>query len=546
MRDRSHDLCLLGQPVVRASDTGRTVRFGRNKAIGLLALLATRPKRPILRQEIAGFLWSESSEPAARTSLRQVVHTIRAELGPEALVSVDENTLAIDPDLLRADVSAFTEYAASAGIADLELAAALYRGPFLDGFDLNDDAFDTWLIAERRHLEAQALSVLGRLTDHYRRASRIEDALNSADLALRIDPLQEDIHRQIIELHVASGALCEARKHAEHCRDLIRSELGVDPEPDTFRALDDPSLVHPPAPRSARSVHQTIRHVTAGDGTSIACGIIGHGPTLLKTPNWMTHLAFEEHSPVWRHFLEFFSEAHRFVRYDQRGNGLSDWDCPDISFDSFRIDLDAVVDAIVDEPAVVLGISQGAPIAVDLAVRRPERVRGLILLGGFVTGMARRGDDAREASEAVDRLIRFGWGRDNPSLRMLYTSSLIPGGSKRQMDWYNEMMRIGTSPENAVRIRHALSHIDISDLLAQVRVPTLVCHAIGDRISPLAEGERLAREIPNARLVPLDSDNHIPLENERAWTTFSMEARHFLGSGLHPSTHGRRNVKASS
>ncbi|MDU8946458.1 alpha/beta fold hydrolase [Ovoidimarina sediminis] len=460
-------------------------------------------------------------------------------------MSVDENALAIDPDVLRADVSAFTEKAASPSISDLETAAALYRGPFLDGIDLNEDAFDTWLVTERRHLEALALSVLGRLTDHYRRTSRIEEALNSADLALRIDPLQEDIHRQIIELHVASGALGEARKHAEHCRDLIRGELGVDPEPDTFQALDDGSLAHQSAPPKARGIHQTIRHVTAGDGTSIACGIIGDGPTLLKTPNWMTHLAFEEHSPVWRHFLEFFSEAHRFVRYDQRGNGLSDWDCPDISFDSFRSDLDAVVDALVDEPAVVLGISQGAPIAIDLAVRRPERVRGLILLGGFVTGMANRGDDAREASEAVDRLIRFGWGRDDPSLRTLYTSNLIPGGSKRQMDWYNEMMRIGTPPENAVRIRRALSLIDIGDLLTQVRVPTLVCHAIGDRVSPFAEGERLAREIPNARLVPLDSDNHIPLENERAWITFSMEVRHFLGSGLNPSTHGHRALKAS-
>ncbi|MEP1535428.1 MAG: alpha/beta fold hydrolase [Paracoccaceae bacterium] len=96
----------------------------------------------------------------------------------------------------------------------------------------------------------------------------------------------------------------------------------------------------------------------------------------------MTHLAFEEHSPVWHHFLEFFSEAHRFVRYDQRGKGLSDWNCGDISFDTFRSDVDAVVDACVEEPAVVLGISQGAPIAIDLALRRPDRVRGLILLGG--------------------------------------------------------------------------------------------------------------------------------------------------------------------
>ncbi|MEP1535427.1 MAG: alpha/beta hydrolase [Paracoccaceae bacterium] len=158
--------------------------------------------------------------------------------------------------------------------------------------------------------------------------------------------------------------------------------------------------------------------------------------------------------------------------------------------------------------------------------------------------MANRGDDAREASKAVESLIRFGWGRDEPSLRTLFTSNLIPGGSKRQMDWYNEMMRIGTPPENAVRIRYALSHIDISELLGQVSVPTLVCHARGDRISPFAEGERLAREIPGARLVPMDSDNHILLEHEPAWVTFSMEVRHFLESELLTPLHqhNKKNV----
>lgn len=545
MHDQSHDLCLLGQPIVRASSTGQTVRFGRNKAIGLLGILATRPKRPTSRHEIASLLWSESEEAAARTSLRQVIHAIRAEVGPNALESVDENTLAINSDVLHADVLAFTDCATSANVSDLEKAAELYRGQFLEGIDLHDDAFDDWLATERRHLEAQALSVLSRLTDHYRRTSRIEDALKSAKLVLRIDPLQEDIHKQIIELHVASGAMGEARKHADHCRELIRNELGVDPEPDTFQALENPSLVQQMTPSSAGRIRQTIVRVTANDGTSIACGMTGRGPTLLKTPNWMTHLAFEEHSPVWRHFLEFFSEAHRFVRYDQRGNGLSDWDCGDISFDTFRSDVDAVVDALVEEPAVVLGISQGAPIAIDFAVRRPDRVQGLILLGGFVTGMANRGDDAREASSAIDSLIRYGWGRDEPSLRTLYTSNLIPGGSKRQMDWYNEMMRIGTPPENAVRIRHLMSHIDIGDLLDQVHVPTLVCHALGDRVSPFAEGERLAREIPNARLVPLDSDNHIPLEHEQAWVTFSMEVRHFLESELRSSPHRRNKTKVS-
>ena len=382
---------------------------------------------------------------------------------------------------------------------------------------------------ERRHLEARALSVLGQLTVHYGKTSRFLDAIDIAQRALKIDPLQEDIHRRLIEFYVAQGNLDAARRQAEHCRDLLRRELGVDPAPETLTALSTelPTL---PVTDRARQLHQEIHRITAGDGTVIACSLVGRGQHLVKTPNWMTHLAFEEHSPVWRHYIEEFSENHTFVRYDQRGNGLSDWDTKDISFASFQKDIDAVLDAFVDGPVPILGISQGAPIAVDLAARRPELVSGLILLGGFVRGMARRGDDAQEASRAVDDLIRFGWGRDNPSLRMLYTSSLIPGGTRRQMDWYNEMMRIGTSPQNAVNIRRAMSEIDVSNVLERVSAPTLVCHARGDQVAPYSEGEWLAREIPNARFVPLDSENHLLLEEEPAWAVFSAEVRNFLGS----------------
>ena len=97
--------------------------------------------------------------------------------------------------------------------------------------------------------------------------------------------------------------------------------------------------------------------------------------------------------------------------------------------------------------------------------------------------------------------MRQGWGQENPAFRQMFTSLFIPGGTPEQMQWWNDLQRITTSPENAIRFREIVDGIDVSDLLPLVKAPTLVLHCRGDAVQPFDEGRRLAAGIPGARFV---------------------------------------------
>jgi pimeloyl-ACP methyl ester carboxylesterase/AraC-like DNA-binding protein len=285
------------------------------------------------------------------------------------------------------------------------------------------------------------------------------------------------------------------------------------------RALEEPKL--PP---------QTVNTCTATDGTKLAWSEIGKGQPLVKTANWLNHLEFDFESPIWRGWLRELSADFRLIRYDERGNGLSDWDAADLSLNAFVDDLSTVVDAAGVEQFDLLGISQGAAVAVAYSLRYPERIRRMVLLGGYAAGWRARGDNEEiSRREAMLTLTELGWGKDNPAYRQLFTSFYIPGANAEQMSWFNELQRRSTSPEIAVRLMRVLSAIDVRPLLSQVRHPTLVLHARGDQAIPFAAGETLAAGIPGARFVPLESYNHILLEDEPAFRTFIEEMRGFLG-----------------
>jgi pimeloyl-ACP methyl ester carboxylesterase/DNA-binding winged helix-turn-helix (wHTH) protein len=285
----------------------------------------------------------------------------------------------------------------------------------------------------------------------------------------------------------------------------------------------------PPA-KPERSLRQEIRFATASDGVRIAYSTTGDGRPFVKAANWLNHLEFEWESPVWRHWIHAISRHHRFVRYDERGCGLSDWQVPELSFESWVRDLETVVDAQGLDRFALLGISQGGPVAATYAVRHPDRVSHLILYGSYARGWAHR-DDPRvlEARRAVTDLVRLGWGQNNQAFRQIFSQRFMPDAGPEQMDWFNDLQRISASPENAARFMNDFAQLDVRGLLAKVSVPTLVLHCQRDGVVPFDEGRLLAAGIPGARFVPLPSRNHLLVEDEPGWTMLLDELAEFLG-----------------
>jgi class 3 adenylate cyclase/pimeloyl-ACP methyl ester carboxylesterase len=308
---------------------------------------------------------------------------------------------------------------------------------------------------------------------------------------------------------------------------LAAKDIEALPEPEVQPAADKPNAdIH----ASGLRYEQEIQFCMTPDGVQLAYSRMGSGPPLVKTGNWMTHLEFDFESPIWRRLYSELSHDRTLIRYDARGNGLSDRDVEQVSFEAFVSDLEAVVDAAGLERFALLGISQGCAVSIAYAVRHPERVKQLILFGGYAVGWAKRARSVEEKEQgaAMLTLARLGWGQENAAFRQLFTSQFIPGGTKEQIDWFNELQRISSSPEDAVRNLIANGDTDVSALLAQVAVPTLVMHARDDARVPFDQGRRLAAGIPGARFVPLPSHNHLILEDEPAFPRFLQEIRAFL------------------
>ena len=275
--------------------------------------------------------------------------------------------------------------------------------------------------------------------------------------------------------------------------------------------------------------HQRVQFATAPDGVQIAWASIGEGPPVLKAPNWLNHLDYEWRSPVWGPALAELARHWQLLRFDQRGNGLSDWDVKEISEAAMISDMATVADTAGLERFALLGISQGCAFSIRYAVEHPERVTSLVLLGGYLRGRLRRPDpDQKKLYEGLSMMIRDGWGSPNPVFRSFFTSSFIPDAPPEIAASFDELQRIATSPENALRLWEVNAQVEVTELAKQVRVPTLVLHCTGDRVAPLQEGRYIARLIQGASFIELPGNNHVLLAGTPAFDRFMEEATDFV------------------
>ena len=440
---------------------GAPLALPTRKAEAVLSLLLSRSGEAQPRERLIGLLWGDRGDKQARHSLSQTLTAIRGAIEHDPFIA-ERETLAIDRGTIDADVIDLAALAERDDLESLRAAAELCRGPLLEGFRVHDAAFDEWLAQERVRFHHLGITVLTRLAAREAAAGDMLAAIAALERALALDPLSEEVHRRLMRLHLDGGNYNAVIRHYRTCSEVLKRELGTVAEPATTALYQEARarLKDAPAPANISADRQPIddekqdiRFCMTADGVRIAFASAGKGPPLVKCANWLNHLEFDWQSPVWRHLLRELSSEFRLIRYDERGNGLSDWKVDDLSYEGMVRDLESVVDAAGLDRFPLLGISQGCAVAIGYAVRHPERVTRMVLHGGYAKGWRARSNPSEIARrEAMLTLVREGWGQENPAFRQIFASWYIPDGSPEQWRWWNDLQRISTSPENAVRL----------------------------------------------------------------------------------------------
>ena len=487
---------LLGELRVTAQGSQVPLPASR-KARALLAFLAATG-RPHRRERLCELFWDLPDDPKAAlrwslSKLRRVVDTPERQriVADRERVHFDTKDVGID---IRDIHARLREEDARLPVEDLEAMAEQLDRVLLDGLDgTGDEAFESWLTSERDDAEAARVAVLRRLATHP--AIAPASAKKWHRLWRDADPAGAEAHKRAAP---PPGAAIRTAKPLVAAKEAPEAAAG------SFKG------------QALRA--QRIGFCEVGDGTKIAYASVGSGPPLLKAANWLNHLEFDWASPIWGRSFAEIARYRTFVRYDERGCGLSDWDVENLSFEAFVEDLEAVADRLGLERFPLLGISQGCAVSIEYAVRHPERVSGLVLIGGYAAGWRHLASPEEQARrEAVLTLTEVGWGTDNPAYRHIFSQTFMPEASAEDLAWFDEFQRLTTSPKNAARFQDAFGYIDVRDRLAEVRAPTIVLHATQDQRIPLALGRAVAAGIPDAHFVPLESRNHILVDYEPAW-----------------------------
>jgi len=475
------------------------------KTRALLAFLAVAG-RPQRRERLCEMFWEVPDDP--RGALRWSVSKLRHVLGDAVesghdVVAISSTQVQVDYHSVRDMLAADTR---QTSVSELEDLAGLFRSAFLEDLSLpRCPEFEGWRVALAN--EAELL--------HLRLRRTLIDRLSEND------PERALLHaRTLMSLRSDDAALAVEVEAL-----LERSRRALSQSPSAGHSEHDRRIVT----ATRKLVLQDIRYCTAADRVRIAFAVAGSGYPILKCANWMSHLQYEWESPVWRHWMEGRSAENRLIRYDQRGNGLSDWKVAEVSFEAMLADLECVADAAGLDRFALLGISGGAAISVAYAARHPDRVSHLLLYGGRPKGWRTQGDPNEIARRsAMMTLLRTGWGLNNPAFRRMFSSLFVPDATPEQMDWFDELQRRTISPENGVKYQEAAASFDVTNLLAEITAPTLVLHAADDGIVPFDAGKEFAAGIRGARFVPLESRNHILLEHEEAFARFLDEMRRFI------------------
>ncbi|MGB3472647.1 MAG: alpha/beta fold hydrolase [Erythrobacter sp.] len=497
------------------------------KTRALLAYLAITGRRHT-RQSLCELFWDSTDDPLA--GLRWSLSKLRGILnidGVEPLQS-ERDTVWFDTSLALLDKDGFNDLANRAE-TDEKTADGVWKattGVPLEGCELpRNSTFMTWVEGYRQDYKRLRGVVARRFAKDETLAWPIRDKWS--ERWIKVVPYSRGAAFMAYKSKYFAAGRAAATGLARNLEKSFK-EAGIAPPQFEITAETE---VEVGRRNEIAPAEQQIRFVQGEDGVSIAWASVGDvdSPPLVKAANWLNHLELDWDAPVWSPLFKELSRSHHFVRYDERGCGLSDWDVDEITFDKFVEDLEQVVDAAGLDRFPLLGISQGAAVSIRYAALHPERVSKLILFGAYDQGWRYDAtpDQVRER-EAVMVLTETGWGMDNPAYRHVFSRTFMPDADAQELDWFDEFQRLTTSSQNAVRFLEAFSHINVRDDLAMIQCPTLVVHSRDDLRIPFATGRSLASRIPGAQLASVDSQNHLLLGRESASVRFVDLVQDFL------------------
>ncbi|MBZ9775349.1 alpha/beta fold hydrolase [Mesorhizobium sp. CO1-1-8] len=528
-------LCLLGG-FDFADDTVAVPVFGR-KARAMVAYLALQSGHSQSREKLAALLWGTNSDSQARTNLRQALSAVRKAMhapGGGRLMT-DGDSITLDLNGLDVDVARFEALAAGSSPQHLEQALAVYRGDLLEGFGLKEEPFEDWLRVERERLRTTAIAVLEKLVAHYSTTKGLASGVRAATRLLAWEPLREDIHRALMRIYAAQGRFNLALKQYERCRDALRRQLALQPEPETRKLYEDlrarrmtsdaatraagGSASRPDASRSLPAQGderpdvsgQPIRpptHYVKSAGSNIAYQVTGGGPVdMIYVPGWVSNLDVHWTSPRVVHLFQRLGTFSRLIRMDKRGTGLSDRNAGFQTLEERMEDVRAVLDAAGSKHTVLFGSSEGGNMCMLFAATYPARTAALVLHGSFAKGIWAKDYPWAKSREQVEEelaAIERDWGE--PADLTSAAPSLMNDAFERQ--WFATFLRNSASPADAISLWRWNTEIDVRDILPAIHVPTLIIQRSGDRWIKREEGQYLAKRIVGARYLELEGDDH--------------------------------------
>ena len=501
---------------------GSKVSLPKSKRTRALLAYLVMTKRPHRRDRLCEVFWESPGDikGALRWSLSKIRPLIN-DCEVERLIA-DRETVFLEHHDLKIDVDILSNKLTEKNITVDELKKILIQleNPLLSSLELPEQSlFQEWLIAERKEIHRMYCNVLAKLSNHVELFP--PEQLDWNKTWLDKDPYNTTAASQLLNR-------LDVLEHVNEYQNLSK-KMAIRFKKSGIKWDDNVLTTNDELAKHKILTRQRIKFCTTGDEVKIAYASTGTGYPIVKTANWLTHLEHDWHAPIWSPLFQKLAKKYHIIRYDERGNGLSDWNVKDISFDAFVKDLETITTVAKLDKFALLGISQGASVAIDYAIKYPEKVSHLILFGGYSAGWRINANEEEiKQKEAIMTLTSLGWGQDNPAYRQIFSSTFLPSANKEELDWFNEFQRLTTSPENAVRFLSVFSDIDVRHHLANIKVPTLIMHSNNDQRISIESAREMAAIIPNAEFVSLNSDGHLLLGREPAAKDFVNTINDFI------------------